>query len=380
MLVWVDRGVCRLALLVACRSFALIAVLFLAACAGRPGPEVLTPVSTTVPGARVITIYVATTRERAAPDQNVFTNGRSPVLNYAELKISVPPNHRSGNIEWPRNGADPNTSFVTVSQRVLDESSFRKLVETRRGVQKPNVNVFVHGFNTNFQEALFRLVQITADSNTDATMVLFAWPSVASVTGYLADRDAVTFSRDSLAYVLTMLARSPEIGGIRVTAHSMGAWLTAESIRQLRLTKQDAVLHRIQVILAAPDIDVSVFRSQLAVIGPLSPPMIVLVSTDDVALSVSSFLSGSQSRVGALDVNNPLVQEAAQKANVQVIDISSVSASDSFRHGRFAELAVMIPQIKDEQANGELPDLQRAGTFVFNAVSAPVAGVLSQTH
>ncbi|MFC5316379.1 alpha/beta hydrolase [Azospirillum rugosum] len=44
-------------------------------------------------------------------------------------------------------------------------------------------------------------------------------------------------------------------------------------------------------MLAAPDIDVDVFRAQIDVIGPLSPPMAILVSRHDLALRASELLS-----------------------------------------------------------------------------------------
>src|SRR5690606_12372497 len=135
-------------------------------CGTRPGPEVLAPVAATVPGARTVTVYVATTRERAAPGQNVFTTGRADRLNYAEFTISIPPGHKAGEIEWPGGTPDPATSFVTIGHAVLDEATFRRRVAARTGRPR-DVGVFVHGYNTNFQEALFRLAQLSADSQLD---------------------------------------------------------------------------------------------------------------------------------------------------------------------------------------------------------------------
>ena len=81
----------------------------------------------------------------------------------------------------------------------------------------------------------------------------------------------------------------------------MGGLLTVEALRQLRLTGQDRVLDRLQVVLAAPDIDADVFRAQMNVVGPMEMPLIVLVSPDDRALLVSQRLAGQHERVGALD-------------------------------------------------------------------------------
>ena len=70
-------------------------------CASRPGPEVLTPVAAS-PGVKTLQIYVATTRERESPSENVFTANRASALNFAKFAVSIPPDHKSGNIEMPR--------------------------------------------------------------------------------------------------------------------------------------------------------------------------------------------------------------------------------------------------------------------------------------
>jgi esterase/lipase superfamily enzyme len=344
-----------------------------AACATRPGPELLSPTrQASTPGARIVTVYAATTRARQNPDSNVFTDGHSRQLNYAAFKISVPPNHRPGNIELPTSTPDPALSFATVQQEVLDKQTFEQQTAARSSPRTLlKASVFVHGFNTNFQEALFRLTQMAVDADVGGAPILFAWPSEAKLTGYLADKDAVTASRDQLAQVLTMLARDPAVGEVTVIAHSMGAWLTVEAVRQLRLAHSDAVIGRLRIVLAAPDIDVDVFRTQMAVIGPLSPPMTVLVSRDDIALSVSSLIARERPRLGMIDVDDPRVQEAAVRAKLEIIDVSSLKAPDRLHHDRFASLAALYPRLAAANANGA--DLRRAGAFVFNAVGATIS-------
>jgi esterase/lipase superfamily enzyme len=346
---------------------ALLVTILLGGCAARPGPELLSPTEASIPGARVVTIYVATTRARQDPDSNVFTNGYSRELNYAAFRISIPPEHRAGNIEWPTAAPDPAHSFVTVRQDVLDRRTFERAIAARGGSR--HAGVFVHGFNTNFQEALFRLAQMAADADVGGTPILFAWPSEARVTGYVADKDAVTASRDQLAEVLTMLAHDSAAPEVDVIAHSMGSWLTVEAVRQLRLAHKDGVIGRLRIVLAAPDIDVDVFRTQMAVIGPLSPPMTVLVSRDDIALSVSSFIAHERPRLGTIDVDDPRVQEAAAKAKLEIVDVSSVKAPDKLHHDRFASLAALYPRLAESEGNG----MRRAGAYVFDAVGATLS-------
>lgn len=351
-------------------QFVLVAA-SLGGCANRPGPEMLNTVSQSnlPPGARAISVYVATTRDRATPQDDLFTDGRSLSVNFAQYRIAIPPTHIPGAIEWAKETPDPRTDFATLDRMALDRAQFESAVVRAQAPAKREVVVFVHGFNNNFQEALFRLAQIMADSKGQAVPVLFAWPSEASVTGYIADKDAATASRDGLVDVLTKLASSPKIGKITVVGHSMGAWLTAEALRQLRLMKRDAVLQRLDVYLAAPDIDVDVFRAQLAVIGPLARPLTLLVSKDDLALSVSGFLSGERQRLGALDVSDPRVADAARQAGVQIVDISGLASNDGLGHGRFSELAALMPKM-EARTGGAGGQLRAAGAFVLDTVGA----------
>ena len=343
----------------------------LSGCATRPGADVLTPVAM-APEAKVVSLYVATTRERQDPGSNVFNNERSATLNYALFNISIPPDHKPSEIEWPDGKPDARKHFVTVGQQVLTGRQFFQGVRRYQGgSKKQDVIVFVHGYNSSLQEALFRLAQMNADSHIQGTPILFAWPSQAKVSGYIADKDSVTYSRDYLVQLLTTLAEDPQIGKVVLFAHSMGSWLSVEALRQLKLSGKVHVLRRLDVALAAPDIDVDVFRSQIEVIGPMASPMVLLVSKDDKALSVSNKISADRERVGVMDVSDPDVQKVALKANLTIIDISSIAATDAFRHNRFASLAALYPHLR-QQGLANKP-INNAGAFVLNTVGSAVS-------
>ena len=129
-------------------------------------------------GERTLQIYVATTREREISSGNVFTANRANALNFAKFIVSVPPNHKSGNIEMPTATPDPRSSFAVVDQAVMNEADFRKAVapqgDTRR--KKHKAFVFVHGFNSNFQESLFQTRPIAGghQNRRDSDPVLLA--------------------------------------------------------------------------------------------------------------------------------------------------------------------------------------------------------------
>ena len=184
----------------------VLTVFLLAGCATRPGSDSLIPSAVSAPGAKLVTVFVATNRLPDGPEQVGYGSGRAEELRYEELTVSIPPGHRPGNIEWTQaRQQDPATSFVTVRRQQLDESSFKQRIASRAKVGK--VGVFVHGYNYSFQEAVFRLAQLGADIGDVTVPILFSWPSEATVGGYVADRDAATYSRDHLAHVLRSLSR-----------------------------------------------------------------------------------------------------------------------------------------------------------------------------
>ncbi len=346
----------------------LLMLICVAGCAGRPDARVLETVSTPDAAAKQTTVFVATTLTRQTPGRNTFTTRPSTELNYARYTISLPPGHKPAKIEWPKQKPDPARSFAVVDQDALSEGSF--LTDVAAGEQR-KVAIFVHGYNTNFQEALFRMAQISADTKIDRVPILFAWPSQGAVSGYLADKEAVTYSRDYLAHLLVSLAKGRGNGDIVLFGHSMGAWLVTETLRQLKFEGRTDVISRIRVVLAAPDIDADVFRSQIAVIGKLTPPMTILVSKDDRVLRASSFLSADKQRIGALDVSDPRTRQAALQEGVQIVDISGVKSSDSFNHDRYVDLATVFAR------TGASPDdpasLGQVGAFVFDAAGATIS-------
>jgi esterase/lipase superfamily enzyme len=354
-------------------AFCLVSTAGLASCAGRPGPETLGTVALgDFQPTRVETLYTVTTRDRAEPGKNVFTADKTREPNYASFEVSIPPTHVAAMIEWPKPGrkVDPKTDFAVVSQAVLDRASLLQAIGKRETAAPV---VFVHGYNYNFQESLFRLAQLKTDSNIAGTPVLFSWPSLAALPAYVADKESATYSRDALADLLTDMVRARK-GEVDVFAHSMGGWLTVEALRQLRLEGKGDVLDRLRVIMAAPDIDEDVFTAQLDVIGRMRTPITILVAPDDRALQVSSILGAGTQRVGALDARNPDVAEAAKRYGITIVDISALESVDATNHNRFFDVKQLATALNAPAAAATLGD---AGAFVLDAAAQTVSSPFS---
>lgn len=216
------------------------------------------------------------------------------------------------------------------------------------------------------------MAQMGADAKDAGTPILFSWPSLASVTGYVGDRDAALALRDELDSLVKSLSRASRVNRIVLFGHSMGGFLVMEAVRELKLQRREDVLDKLTVVLAAPDIDLNVFRAQLRDIGRLKTPITLLVAKTDRALSASSFISGERARVGRLDIEDPIVQGAAAKEGVRLIDISNVQAGDGLGHDRYASLARFGSEFILNESRGKA-SAATAGAFVFDAAGAVVA-------
>lgn len=363
----------------------------LAACAPRPGSEVLQPVARAPMYTDKVRLLVATTRERgSSTDPDAYTAMRSASLNYAALTVSIPKHHKPGDIEWPdQYPADPMYQFITTDRQVYDERDFISEIRSqarRGGEEAGNVLVFVHGFNTRYEESVYRFAQVVHDSHFEGTAVLFAWPSRGSAPLYLADREASTYSRDYFEKALMDIASLPEVREVNILAHSMGSWLTVETLRQAKMKGHGNFGGKLgEVILAAPDLDVTVFRTQLDVIGSLPRPMTVLISGDDKALALSTFLAGGVERAGNLTADDARVIAGAKRYNLRVVDLTRVhDGDDSTNHSKVFKSAAVVSAVgeglrkeaegKAAPGGGVVSAVSDVGTSILKIPAAIVGG------
>jgi esterase/lipase superfamily enzyme len=288
-------------------------------------------------------IFTVSTR-KGGNHSTELTPGAKP--RYALDYISVPPDHQPGQIERPGfGGPDPNHHFALAEHSALDDDEFRSQVAAhlsgRIGVNR-DVLVYVHGFNTSLDEARFRLAQLVVDTNFGGVPVLFTWPSKAALLAYGADKESATASRDAYLGLLDDLAATPGVGRIHILAHSMGTWLTMETLREAALSGSGTLHGKLgNVMLAAPDIDLSVFKQQIARLDPAH--FSIYVSKDDRALQVSAGLQGDR-RLGALDPFSERDRDLIEKLGVGVYDISDLS-TNLIGHDNYANAPKAVRQI-----------------------------------
>ena len=164
--------------------------------------------------------------------------------------------------------------------------------------------------------------------------MLFTWASRGKPLDYVYDTNSATAARDSLEHTLRLVLAS-DADQVNILAHSMGNWVTVEALRQMKISGDLNDRNKFGLILlAAPDIDIDVFKSQMRRFGK---------SAEAVLYRPFQGRQGA----GALEIHRrrgdpgrrrPDTAELAA-LGATVIDLTDVKADDPTNHGKFAQLA-----------------------------------------
>lgn len=324
------------------RGFEIIAACLLTATvmSCTPAPELVGIDNTEKPAISVAEatkrkIFILTTRQATEVTGAFYSGQRAPELGLASVVVSIPPNHVPGNLERAKRlPPDPETEFAVIEPAIYQtDDAFVRSVNTELAKltsSNRDVLFFVHGYNNTISDSILRLAQFVEDTNYQGVPVLFSWASAAQPIKYVYDINSALAARPRLEEAAEILVRT-NAKGANVFAHSMGAMLTMEAIVAAELRGGFNKTGRVKnVMLAAPDIDIDVFRSQMSQIKSQNQNLFILVSKDDSALSFSRRISGGIDRVGSAD--------AAELAEfgVTIIDLSEINDSSSGSHTKFA--------------------------------------------
>ena len=106
---------------------------------------------------------------------------------------------------------DPKEHFTLQEiNNVSPKSGFLALVRERLAAStrfKDHAFVFVHGYNTSFDNALYRTAQIANDLHFDGAPFVYSWPSGGAVATYGWDRESAEGARPYLREFLDIVVR-----------------------------------------------------------------------------------------------------------------------------------------------------------------------------
>ena len=312
----------------------MLVALALGACSPR-GQVIIDPAAATADG-KVQKIFFGTSR--GLSESGAFGRARSEHLTLGQYNVSVPPERERGQINWPKYGRapDPTTDFITTEAgRYRSTAGFRSDLSRDLRQKDGNAVVFLHGFNNNFAEGLYRNVQIAHDLDIPSSVIHYSWPSAAQPLGYVYDRDSSLYARDGLVQLLHEIKASGA-KKIVLIAHSMGSNLLMETLRSLSLANDTNVMDSIGgVVLISPDIDVDLFHAQARAIKKMPKPFVVFSSEKDRILQLSSLLTGMNARLGTLT-------DMQKIADLPIIILDTAAFSQGAGHFNLGDNPVLL--------------------------------------
>ena len=304
-----------------------------------------------IAGTKTHDIYVLTTRQPSADPSLMFSDQRGD-LSYARVIVTLPPDHKRGQVERPKRLPPDPQKDMTVIDPVRFSGERQFVTDINKAIraapdEEDSILVFVHGYNTTFTDAVVRLGQFVEDSGFDGVPVLFTWASAGKLTDYVYDLNSALAARSALIEGSDTLIGT-NAKAINLVAHSMGNFLSVEAMKQARIQNRfDSSGKLRNIILASADIDVDVFAEQMSVFDPSERKFYVLISEDDKALSVSRFLARGVNRVGDADV------ATLDALGVTVIDLTKVEDTNSTNHTKFADSPQAVQILGNEMLKGD---------------------------
>lgn len=232
-----------------------------------------------------------------------YGNQRAKRIHFGSCDVHIPKSHKIGELRgslWQKLiHFDLSYGKITLKRlQPLESNSFWgeifNLLNPLEEEEKQAL-IFIHGFNTSFEESAIRATQISVDLQHSGVTAFFSWASQGKALSYLTDEATIQYSEKHLTKFLTDFATKSGANRIHIIAHSMGNRALLESVN--RIGRENPEIQFGQIILAAPDVDSDVFEELAGVYGQLSEQTTLYVSKEDKAVGISKWIH-SHSRAG----------------------------------------------------------------------------------
>jgi esterase/lipase superfamily enzyme len=236
----------------------------------------------------------------ASAPAEVFGDERGHSLIYGTCEVSIPRGHQPGELESPLilrhvlESPDRHVVLLRVNPK-SQRDVYAEMDDRLAGLPQRKAFVFVHGFNNSFEDAARRTAQIYYDVQFDGVGLFYSWPSKAKARDYAYDANNADQAVSYLKAFLHDLAERRAFDSVTLVAHSMGGRVLTRAFMELAgELPADEVAVFSELILAAPDIDADVFRTDIApVLAAAGSPVTLYASANDLAMLASKDFGGA---------------------------------------------------------------------------------------
>jgi esterase/lipase superfamily enzyme len=290
-----------------------------------------------------------------------FSGARARKTTLGSVDVWVPEAHRFGETGtsfftrlWRRDLRDDHLRVRGILHKDAEvfwaelKTAMRDAAE--RG-DAPDALVFIHGYNTSFEDAAIRAAQIGVDLQVPGATAFFSWPSRARAGAYPADEASIEASEGALEDFLVTFSERSGAHRVHVIAHSMGNRGLLRALTNLAASSSALSKLRFgQVLLAAPDVDRDLFMRLAHVYRACSERTTLYASSADLAVRLSARFHEA-----------PRAGYFLPYTTVDGIDSIAVPDFDLdlLGHGYFAKAGALLHDIYDLLRHNAPPPRQR---------------------
>jgi esterase/lipase superfamily enzyme len=318
----------------------VIGLNILSACAGKP--EI---VDTGAKTESVVAVFYGTDRDRSDSDNPARIYGlERGDLEYGVVQVSLD---------------DSKTRLKTVTPM----SSELFLIELDKNLEKSDINsalIFVHGYNRSFNQTGKLIAEFLANTKFHGVPIIWSWPSSRNPAGYLEDQTNVRWSQPHFLEFLRTVIENSAAETVHLVGHSMGAWGLTHVVLQELLPGGIDRSKIGEFVLLAPDIDLEIFKRDLAPkLAASGLSTTLYTSSNDKAMASARALNGYP-RAGDSSMGPVIVP------GIETIDATEANNS-ILGHSYFEESEVVSKDLV-QLLNERKPASARSG---LKAVSSP---------
>ncbi len=318
----------------------------------------------------VVRTFFATDRQSTGKsnENETFEGVRSPSpsITYGMCDVSIPHDHRIGELEAPsifrlEFREDPAKHVVVLKTVTAERDDFFTELSGRiKQSTEGSAFLFVHGYNVTFVDAARRTAQMAHDLNFDGAPVFYSWPSQGKTAAYTVDEQNVEWAQTNLQTFLEDFFKQSDAKNIYLIAHSMGNRALTRAAIAFLTKNPDARMRLKEIILAAPDIDAEVFKRDIApALASSGSPVTLYASSTDVALIASKKFHG-YARAG--DSGKALLFASG----IETVDATGMDTG-FLGHSYFADTRSVLGDIFELIKNGKKAN----DRFGLEAIDAP---------
>jgi esterase/lipase superfamily enzyme len=273
---------------------------------------------------RILQVFYATDRQLQTVQQETSVsnvNNPSGILSFGTCRVAITsedePIGSVGRLLYERNPS--SNSWVQAIRNAEWDVIRSELTSTLRRQGSRDALLFIHGYNTSFDEACRRAAQLASEIKFGGAILLYSWPSHYSWRKYVGDEEMVEWSQPHFNRFLKGILNMNEIGRLHIVAHSMGSRLITRALSS-GVVSNDERQRLGEIVLAAPDVNRLIFEQYHGYKTATDQRVTLYASDHDQALKLSKWFHG-YGRAGDAMPRMEVVE------GVESIDASAVDTS-----------------------------------------------------